>query len=112
MKLPIISEDAGAKIACGRETGNYYIISDGLMSPILSPRLHEKSCSRDVHMCKKFTILYCQYLANTDCLHGQNVLNFNIVANTLPVVSQVATKLCDDHLPYTIGQHARCWLCH
>ena len=31
MKLPIISEDAGAKIACGRGTGNYYIISDGLI---------------------------------------------------------------------------------
>ena len=30
MKLPIISEDAGAKIACGRGTGNYFIISDGL----------------------------------------------------------------------------------
>ena len=36
MKLPIISEDAGAKIACGRGTGNYYnIISDGLISSIL-----------------------------------------------------------------------------
>ncbi len=30
MKLLIISEDAGAKIARGRGTGNYYIISDGL----------------------------------------------------------------------------------
>ena len=30
MKLPIISEDAGAKIACGRGTGNNFIISDGL----------------------------------------------------------------------------------
>ena len=26
------------------------------------------------------------------------------MVNTLPVVSQVTTKLCDDHLPYTIGQ--------
>ena len=32
MKLPIISEDAGAKIACGRGTGNNFIISDGLTS--------------------------------------------------------------------------------
>jgi hypothetical protein len=32
MKLLIISEDAGAKIACGRGTGNYYIISDGLIA--------------------------------------------------------------------------------
>ena len=30
MKLPIISEDAGVKIACGRGTGNNFIISDGL----------------------------------------------------------------------------------
>ena len=37
MKLPIISEDAGAKIACGRGTGNYYIISDGLIrNPVMS----------------------------------------------------------------------------
>ena len=76
------------------------------MSPILSPRLHEKSCGRDVpHMCKKFTILYCQYLTNIDCLYLQNSF-FKIVVNTLAVVSQVTTKLCDDHLPYTIGQHA------
>ena len=32
IKLPIISEDAGAKIACGRETGNnFIIIRDGLI---------------------------------------------------------------------------------
>ena len=30
MKLPIISEDVGAKIACGRGTRNNFIISDGL----------------------------------------------------------------------------------
>ena len=30
-KLLIISVDAGAKIACGRGTGNYYITSDGLI---------------------------------------------------------------------------------
>ena len=28
MKLPIISEDAGAKITCGWGTGNNFIISD------------------------------------------------------------------------------------
>jgi hypothetical protein len=43
MKLLTISEDAGAKIACGRGMGNYYIISDGLsklnrmMKPIGKP---------------------------------------------------------------------------
>ena len=31
MKLPIISEDVGAKIACGRGTGNNFIVSDGLI---------------------------------------------------------------------------------
>ena len=31
MKLPIMSEDVGAKIACGRGTGNNFIISDGLI---------------------------------------------------------------------------------
>ena len=34
-KLLIKSVDAGAKIACGRETGNYYITSDGLKGDIL-----------------------------------------------------------------------------
>ena len=72
---------------------------------------NEKSCGGDVHMCKKFIILCCQYLAITrDCQHGQNSLIFNIVVNTLPVVSQVTTQLCDDHLPYIIGLYARCWL--
>ena len=31
MKLSIMSEDAGVKIACGLETGNNFIISDDLM---------------------------------------------------------------------------------
>ena len=53
---------------------------------------------RCAHM-QEFTILYCQYLTNTDCLHLQN-------SDCGPVVSQVTTKLYDDHLPYTIGQHA------
>jgi hypothetical protein len=40
MKLLIISEDAGAIIACGRGTGNYYIISDGLIMSTVSISLH------------------------------------------------------------------------
>ena len=60
--------------------------------------------------CKKFTILYCQYLTNMRLPAWTKLINFNIVVNTLPVVSQVTTKLCDDHLPYTIGLYARCWL--
>ena len=35
-------------------------------------------------------------------------IHFKIVVNTLPVVSQVTTQLCDDHLPHTIGQYYRC----
>ena len=35
MKLLIISVDAGAKIACGRGMGNYYITSDGLKGDVL-----------------------------------------------------------------------------
>ena len=38
MKLPIISEDAGAKIACGRGTGNNFIISDGLNEGVVKRR--------------------------------------------------------------------------
>ena len=36
MKLPVISEDAGAKIACGQRTGNNFIVSDGL---IITPKI-------------------------------------------------------------------------